>query len=116
MYVEVGKALGELTNKTQPDHTAQSDDSQNSETDPQRGRHVQTQPKETLIGGGDGPGGGIGGFEDPGRVTGGGVDFVPPAEADEATAGDVLEVVEVGGEEEKGEDEDEDTSFVSEFQ
>ena len=37
-----------------------------------------------------------------------GVDLVPPAEADEAAAGDVLEVVEVHREDEHGEDEDED--------
>ena len=42
------------------------------------------------------------------RVPGSGVDFVPPAQADEASAGDVFQVVEVGGEEEHGEDEDED--------
>lgn len=37
-----------------------------------------------------------------------GVDFVPPSEPDESSAGDVLEVVEVCGEEEEGNDEDED--------
>jgi hypothetical protein len=36
------------------------------------------------------------------------IDFVPPAQSNETTAGDVFEVVEVGGEEEDGEDEDED--------
>ena len=36
------------------------------------------------------------------------VDFVPPAQADEAPAGDVFEVVEVGGQEQDGDDEDED--------
>lgn len=42
------------------------------------------------------------------RVTGGSVDLVPPAQSDQPTASDVLEVVEVDGEEEEGEDEDED--------
>lgn len=37
-----------------------------------------------------------------------GIDLVPPAEPDEPAAGDVLEVVEVGGEDEHGDDEDED--------
>ena len=37
-----------------------------------------------------------------------GVDFVPPAQAYEAAAGDVFEVVEVGREQEDGDDEDED--------
>lgn len=32
----------------------------------------------------------------------GGIDFVPPSQADEAAAGYVLEVVEVGGEKEDG--------------
>jgi hypothetical protein len=43
------------------------------------------------------------------------VDFVPPAQADEAAAGDVFEVVEVGGEEEDGDDEDEDAAGVLEW-
>jgi len=43
-----------------------------------------------------------------------GVDLVPPAEAYEAAAGDVLEVVEVGGQKEDGDDEDEDEVFGEE--
>lgn len=46
------------------------------------------------------------------RVPGPGVDFVPPAQADEASPGDVFEIVEIGGEEEHGEDEDEDAEGV----
>lgn len=42
------------------------------------------------------------------RGTGLSVDFVPPAESYETAAGDVLEIVEVGGEEEDGDDEAED--------
>ena len=42
------------------------------------------------------------------RFPGGGVDFVPPSQTDEAAAGDVFQVVEVDGEEEEGQDEDED--------
>ena len=42
------------------------------------------------------------------RFARGGVDFVPPAQAYEAAAGDVFEVVEVGGQEQDGDDEDED--------
>jgi len=47
-------------------------------------------------------------FEYPVGVPRCGVDLVPPAEAYKAAAGDVLEVVEVGGQEEDGDDEDED--------
>jgi len=36
------------------------------------------------------------------------VDLVPPAQADEPAARDVLEVVEVGGQQQDGDDEDED--------
>jgi hypothetical protein len=38
--------------------------------------------------------------------------FVPPAKTDEAAAGDVFEVVEVGGEEEEGYYEDEDAVLI----
>ncbi|RDW94215.1 Zn(II)2Cys6 transcription factor [Aspergillus mulundensis] len=69
---------------------------------------VITKPEEALVRGGDSPAPGLRALKDPVRVAGGGVDFVPPAQADEAAAGDVLEVVEVCGEEEEGEDEDED--------
>lgn len=41
-----------------------------------------------------------------------GVDFVPPAQPHETSARDVLDVVEVGGEEEHCEDEDEDAGWV----
>jgi hypothetical protein len=41
-------------------------------------------------------------------IAGLGIRFVPPAQADEAAAGDVLQVVEVGGEQEDGDDEDKD--------
>jgi hypothetical protein len=36
------------------------------------------------------------------------VDLVPPSQAYEATTGNVFEVVEIGSEEEDGDDEDED--------
>lgn len=104
-----GRCKDKLTNKTQPNHTAQTDNGQNGKTDPQRRRHVQTQPEEALVRGSDSAGSGIGGLEDPSGVAGGSVDFVPPAETDQATTGNVFEVVEVGGEDEEGDDEDEDT-------
>lgn len=46
------------------------------------------------------------------RVARLGVDFVPPAEAYESSAGDVFEVVEVGCQEKDGDDEDEDEGAV----
>jgi hypothetical protein len=42
------------------------------------------------------------------RVAGGCVDLVPPAQTNESAAGNVLQVVKVGREEQEGQDEDED--------
>ena len=70
---------------------------QDSEPNPQRRRGIQTQPEESLVCSGYGAGVWVGGFKDPMRVAGGCVDFVPPAKADEASASDVLEIIEIGG-------------------
>lgn len=99
----------ELTNQTQPDHAHQSHDGENRKTHPQSWCDVQAQPEETLIGGCHGADIGVGRLKDPVRVTGCRVHFVPPAETDQSASGNVLEVVEVRGEKEKREDEDEDT-------
>ena len=48
------------------------------------------------------------GLEHPRAAAGARVDLVPPPQADEPPAGDVLQVVEVGRQQEDGEDEDED--------
>lgn len=101
----------QLTNQAQPDHIVEPDDRQNRQSDPQRGRQVEAQPEEPLVRRVDGAGVGVRALEDPVRVSGRGVDFVPPAQTDESAAGDVLEVVEVCGEEEEGEDEDEDAGL-----
>lgn len=45
------------------------------------------------------------------RVACCGVDFVPPSQPNKAPPGDVFKVVEVGGEEEHGEDEYEDAGW-----
>jgi hypothetical protein len=42
------------------------------------------------------------------RVARRGIDLVPPAQADETAAGDVFQVVEIGGQKEDRDDEDED--------
>lgn len=49
-------------------------------------------------------------LEDPVTVAASRIDFVPPAETNEAPAGNVFEIVEVDGEEEESEDEDEDAA------
>lgn len=106
------KTSGPLTNASQPNHTVQPNNSQNSQSNPQRRSHIETQPEETLVCCGDGAGVRVRGLKNPVRVAGGGVDFVPPAQTDKAAAGDVLEVVKVRGEEEQGEDEDQDAVFM----
>lgn len=75
---------------------------------PQHRLQIQRQPEETAVRGVDGLGAGLAALKHPLRVACLRVDFVPPAQSDEAAAGDVLEVVEVGGEEEDGDDEDHD--------
>lgn len=43
-----------------------------------------------------------------------GIDFVPPAQTDQASAGDVFQVVEVAGQQEDGDYEDENEVFSEE--
>ena len=46
------------------------------------------------------------------RVARGDIHLVPPTETNQATTGDVFEIVEIRGEKEEGQDEDEDTVTV----
>jgi predicted dienelactone hydrolase len=98
---------GEHTNQGQPNQS-QPNQYEQGQADPQQRLDVDGEPEEAAVGGVDVLGAGLARLEDPVAVARGGVDLVPPAQADEAAAGDVLEVVEVGGEEEDGDDEDHD--------
>ena len=100
-----------LTNKRQPNEL-QPDHRDNRQCHPQRRLTIQREPKEPLIRS-------IHqfptrlirlrrGFEDPVAVSRRRVDFIPPAQPHKPPSRDVLEVVEVAGEEEDGDDEDED--------
>ena len=102
---------GLLTNNAQPP-PLQPHDINHSHSNPQRRLGIQRQPKEpavrlvlVLLSA-------FLALENPCAIAGGGIDFVPPAEADETAAGDVFQVVEIDGEEEGGEDEDEDAGRV----
>lgn len=97
----------ELTDERQPQEL-QAHQRQNGHQYPQHGLQVQRQPEEAAVGRVDDLGAGLAALKHPLRVTRLGVDFIPPAEPDEAAAGNVLEVVEVAGEEEDGDDEDHD--------
>lgn len=66
------------------------------------------EPEEAAVGRIDGLGAGLAAFKHPFGIACGRVDLVPPAQAHETAAGDVFQIVEVGGEEEDRYDEDED--------
>lgn len=102
-----------LTDERQP-HEVERGDSQDGEGDPEDGLRVHGEPEEAGVGGIDDLGAGLAALEDPLAVAGRGVDLVPPPQAHEAAAGDVLEVVEVGGQQEDRDDEDEYQVFEPE--
>lgn len=85
-----------LTHKRQPDEL-EPDYGQDSEGNPQHGLRVQGKPEEAVVGGVDDLGAGLATLEHPLTVARRGVDFVPPPQAHEPAARDVLQVVEVGG-------------------
>lgn len=96
------------TNCNQPNQVLQPDNGQNGQAYPQRRHDVHAQPEEAFVGLVIVAGALGRGLEDPVTVARRGVDFIPPSQSDQAPAGDVLEVVEVDGQEEQGQDEDED--------
>ena len=107
-----------LTNKRQPkrrqlDEANQLDDCDDAKQDPQRGLRVQRNPEESLVGRVDLPRLRVRRLKHPFRVSCGRVDFVPPAQTHQPSARDVLEVVEVNGEEDDRDDEDEDAAAMN---
>lgn len=70
------------TNQTQPNNILQPHNCQYSQSNPQRGCRVQTQPKEALVRGIDGSRVRVGALKDPVRFARLGVYFVPPAQTD----------------------------------
>lgn len=96
-----------LTNKRQPDEL-EPDQGQDGQGDPEQGLGVHGEPEEAAVGGVDDLGAGLAALKDPVAVARGRVDLVPPAQADEAPPRDVLEVVEVGREQEDRDDENHD--------
>lgn len=98
---------GTPTNERQPQEL-QLDQGKNKHEHPQHWLDVEGEPEEAAVGRGDDLCPRLAALKDPVRVARLGVDLVPPAQADEAAARNVLEVVEVAGEEEDGDDEDHD--------
>lgn len=95
------------TNQTQPDKL-KAEDSHETQGDPAHGLRVQRKPEEAFIRRIDLPGIWVCTLENPVAVARLGVDFVPPAQADEASSGDVFQVVKVYCQQDDGDDEDED--------
>ena len=85
-----------LTNQREPDEL-EAHERHDGEQDPQHGLRVQGNPEEALVRRVLLPAAFLGALKHPAAVARGGVDLVPPAQADEAAPGNVLEVVEVGG-------------------
>ena len=100
---------GQHTHKRHP-RKLKAHNGQDGKQHPQGGLGVERNPEEAAVGRVDHLGARLGALKDPLGVARGRVDLVPPAEADEAPPGNVLEVVEVGGEEEDGDDEDHDAA------
>lgn len=100
-----------LTDKRQP-VVFEPDDRQHRQSHPQRRLAVQREPEEAPVGRVHEPPAGLvrlrGALEHPVRFSRNLVDLVPPPQSHETAPGDVLEVVEVRGEGEDGEHEDED--------
>lgn len=99
------------TDERQPQEL-EADNGEDGQEDPEDGLDVQAEPEEARVGGVDDLGSRLAALKHPLGVARGRVDLVPPAEADEAAARNVLEVVKVGGEEEDGDDEDHDPAQV----
>ena len=96
-----------LTNKRQP-HKLETNDGEDGEGDPEDGLAVDGEPEEAAVCRVDGLGAGFAALEDPVAVAGGGVDLIPPAQTNETSAGNVLQVVKVHGQQQDGNDEDHD--------
>jgi len=96
-----------LTNQRQP-NKLKPNQRKHRQHHPQHGLHIQRHPKEALVRRILLPAFRVRGFKHPAPVARRAVDLVPPAQTDEPSACDVLEVVEVDGEEQDGYDEDED--------
>lgn len=103
--------MKKLTNKRQP-QKLEPDNGQNRHQDPPHRLDVQRQPEEPAVRRIDLPRAGLQALKHPLRLARRRVDLVPPPQPDEAPPGNVLEVVEVGRQEENGDDEDHDPIFL----
>lgn len=95
------------TNQTQPDKL-KAEDSHETQGDPAHRLRVQRKPEEAFVRGVDLSSIWVCTLENPVAVAGLGIDFVPPAQADEASSSDVFQVVKVYCQQDDGDNKDED--------
>jgi hypothetical protein len=101
------------TDQRQPNRLQQREKGQHN---PQHRLHIQRHPEEALVRHILLPALGIRRLKNPAPVARCAVHLVPPAQSDQAPSGNVLEVVEVDGEEQDRDDEDEDEVAGEELQ
>lgn len=100
-----------LTNQTQPNHILQLHHCQYGQQHPPTWLRVQRQPEKPFVRHILAVGAAILTLEHPVGVARGRIDFIPPAQAHQPAASNIFQVVEVRGEEEDCENEDEDAIF-----
>jgi hypothetical protein len=98
---------GTLTNQSQP-NKLKANQRDHRQQNPQYGLRIQRDPEEPLIRRIDLSYARVRALKHPAAVPRCTVDLVPPAQPDEAPPRNVLQVVEIGCEEQDGDDEDED--------
>jgi hypothetical protein len=95
------------TNKGQPDEL-KLDNGHDCQPNPQEWLHIKRHPEEPAVCGIDGLGRWITALEYPFGIARLRINLVPPAEADQATSSNVLEVVEIGCQEQDDDYKEED--------
>jgi hypothetical protein len=105
----------QLTNQRQPNEL-EPNQRKDGQDNPEHRLRIQSQPKEALVCRILLPALWIRRLKHPAPITRGAINLVPPAQSDQAPSSNVLEVVEVDGEEQDGDDEDEDEVGGEELQ
>lgn len=105
------RPFAQLTDQRQPDEL-KFDNRDNGQSHPECRLRIQREPEESLVRRANHLSARLIGLrralEDPVRVARGCIDLVPPSQSHKSSASDVFEVVEVGCEQQDGDDEDED--------
>jgi hypothetical protein len=105
----------QLTNQRQPNEL-EPNQRKDGQDNPEHRLCIQGQPEEALVCCILLPALWVRRLKHPAPIARGAVHLVPPAQSDQAPSSDVLEVVEVDGEEQDGDDEDEDKVGGEELQ